>query len=65
MQYVEVFYLNKMQVVTRKSQEYDEKEIETTYRRTIGKLTQEKKSALVCHRNEAHELIKSELLKWN
>lgn len=54
-----------MRVTNRKSQEYDEKEIETTYRRTIGKLTQEKKCALVCHRNEEHELIKSELLKWN
>ena len=63
MYYVEVYYLSKMNFTGRKMQHYEEKEAEVNYLRTIGKLTAEKKTGLVCLRSDDHDLIKSELLK--
>lgn len=63
MQYIEVIYLDRMQFVSRKLKEYEGNEIEIMFKRTIGKLTQENKSALVAIRDSEHQLIKSELLK--
>lgn len=63
MHYVEVFYLTKMVVTNRKFQEYEEKEAQVMFRRTIGKLKSENKSALICVRDEEHVLLNSELIK--
>lgn len=63
MNYVEVYYLNKMTVGGRKWKHYEEKEAEIMYMRTIGKLQSEKKAALICLRTDEHDLIKCELIK--
>jgi hypothetical protein len=51
-----------MNFAGRKMQHYEVNEAEVNYLRTIGKLTSEKKTALVCLRSEDHDLIKSELI---
>ena len=61
--YIEVYYLSKMNYTARKVQTYSENEIDVMYSRAIGKLISDKKQALVCIRNDEHDLIKSELLK--
>lgn len=51
-----------MTVVSRKEKEYNQNEVEVMFKRTIGKLTQDKQSALIVLRDSEHQLIKSELL---
>jgi len=63
MQYIEVFYLDKMKNTSRRFKEYEKDEVEIAFKRTIGKLTMEKQNALIVIRDENHQLIKSELLK--
>lgn len=63
MHYVDVVYLNdKGQYGSSKQVHYTEKEAAEMYLRTINKLKQEKKSALIQLRDEQHQLIKCERL---
>ena len=62
MKYIEVFYLNNMRVTSKKLQQYEDKEIDVMFNRTIGKLKSENKSAFIVMREASHDLIRSELI---
>lgn len=58
--YVEVIYLTNGQYTSRKLVHYPVDEAKIMYARTINKFKEDKKSALICLREENHQLIKSE-----
>lgn len=61
MHYVDVVYLDyKGQYASSKQVHYTEKEAAEMYLRTINKMKQEKRSALIQLRDENHYLIKSD-----
>ncbi len=60
--YVEVIYLEKMKYHKRKHEHYPEKEAATMYMRTINKFREDKKNAIICLREENHQLLKCELI---
>lgn len=61
MNYVEVIYLQKGQYQSRKKVDYLEKEAAVMFLRTVNKFKEEKKNALICLRDEAHQLLKVEI----
>lgn len=65
MHYIEVCYFEKGRYASRKLQHYSEEEAMVIYQRTINKLKEDKKTALICLREENHNLIRSEWLKQN
>lgn len=60
--YVEVIYLENMKYKKRKHEHYPVNEAKNMYLRTINKFKEDKKNAVVCLRQENHELIKAELV---
>lgn len=62
MHYVEVIYLEKGQYKSRKKVDYLEKEATVMFLRTVNKFKEESKNALICLRDEAHQLLKVELI---
>lgn len=58
--YVEVIYLTEKGMYNgRKHAHYPEQEAKTMFQRTVNKLSAEKAKALICLREENHELLKS------
>jgi len=58
--YVEVIYLTNGKYASRKFVHYPVDEALNMFLRTVNKFKQDKTSALVCLREENHQLIKSE-----
>lgn len=61
---IEVIYLKNNVYQVRKWAEYEKKEAEVNFFRTIGKLTQERKDALICLRDDEGNMIKNERLNF-
>lgn len=58
--YVEVIYLTEKGMYSgRKHAHYPEQEANTMFQRTVNKLSADKAKALICLREENHELLKS------
>jgi hypothetical protein len=60
--YVEVIYLSNGQCAGKKFVYYPVDEARVMFARTINKFKDEKTRALICLREENHQLIKSEML---
>jgi hypothetical protein len=60
--YVEVIYLRNGQYTGKKFVHYPVDEAKTMYARTINKFKEDSTKALVCLREENHQLIKSEMI---
>lgn len=58
--YIDVFYLKDGHFKSRKDAHFGELEANQMYHRTITKLKIEGTQALICLRNEKHELLKVE-----